>query len=147
MVQLSKTENSKEINDSDSSGDNSSLYSEESVYRKKSDGFTQKLISEMSPEDQQRYEIFRRSNFVKGTIKKYINQVIGQAVNPNMVIGVSGLAKVFVGELVTEAKAIQEEQHMTGPLLPVHINEAMRKLHKKMPNVFLKKRVPWSHEI
>ena len=142
-----KNENSKDSHETDDSEDNSTLYSEESTYKKPDNGEIQKTISEMSREDQQRYEIFRRSNFVRGTVKKYINQIIGQAVNPNMVIGVSGLAKVFVVELVKEAIKVQEENDMQGPLLPFHIHEAMRRLIKKMPNVSLRKKAPWSHDI
>ncbi|OQS53652.1 taf11 [Ecytonucleospora hepatopenaei] len=126
---------------------NENLSSEEYAYKQKVDNFVQKTVADMHPEDQQRYETFRRSNFIKGAVKKYINQVIGQAVNPNMVIGVSGLAKVFVGELVTEGLKVQKEFGNTGPLLPIHIHEAMRRLQKTMPNSSLRTKSPWSTDI
>lgn len=125
----------------------SNFSSDESLYKQKTDTYWQKKVSTMSQADQHRYETFRRSNFVKGAIKKYINQIIGQAVNPNIVIGVSGLAKVFVGELVTEALEVQEEYNHTGALLPLHIHEAMRRITKKMPNTSITTKAPWDTNI
>ena len=131
----------------DSSESNSNLSSDEFIYKQKTDAFVQRTVADMDPDDQKRYETFRRSNFIKGAVKKYINQVIGQAVNPNIVIGVGGLAKVFVGELVMEALAVQKELGYTGPLLPLHVHEAMRRIDKKIPNRTIKNKSPWDTDI
>lgn len=144
MKESKKEKQKKDDVSFESSESNENLLSEEFDYKQKTDMFVQKTVGEMQREDQQRYETFRRSNFMKGTVKKYINQVIGQAVNPNIVIAVSGLAKVFVGELVMEAVKVQKEQNQTGPLLPIHIHEAMRRLEKEMPNTVLKEKAPWN---
>lgn len=85
-----------------SSDEQSNFSTDNFIYQQKTDTYFQKSVNDMDSSEQQRYETFRRSNFVKGAIKKYINNVIGQAVNPNIVIGISGLAKVFIGELVIE---------------------------------------------
>lgn len=103
----------------------------------------QQAIAQMSDADFQRYETFRGSNFPKATVKKLINNIIGQAVNPNIIIGVGGLCKVFVGEMVEEAKAVQKELGEEGPLLPSHMHEAHRRLYNKMPNMKVFKRSPW----
>ena len=50
-----------------------------------------------------RYELFRRSCFPRNQIKRLMQQVSGQAVNQQVCIAMSGVAKVFVGELVEEA--------------------------------------------
>ena len=92
-----------------SSDEQSNFSTDNFIYQQKTDTYFQKSVNDMDSSEQQRYETFRRSNFVKGAIKKYINNVIGQAVNPNIVIGISGLAKVFIGELVIEALAVQKE--------------------------------------
>lgn len=113
------------------------------------------------------YESFRRSGFGKANIKRIISSVLGQACNPNFVIAVAGIAKVFVGELVVLAKEIQEEERkrlkksgaqkteeinidskifdtnkvedeLDEALLPSHIHEAYRRLADDMPH--LKKR-------
>jgi transcription initiation factor TFIID subunit 11 len=132
----------KEEEESESSL-NESLFSEESMYKENYALQSQVSILEMSEADQQRYETFRSSNFPKSAIKKLIGTIIGQAVNPNMVIGVAGLSKVFVGEMVTEAKIVQKELNEDGPLQPSHIHEAYRRLFKKMPNLKMHPRSPW----
>ena len=101
--------------------DDLDLITDDSTYRKEDSHRIQAIISTMFEEELVRYETFRRSGFPKSAIKKYIINVIGQAVNPNFVIVVSGLAKVFVGEIIEVAKIIQNEQQETGPLLPSHI--------------------------
>lgn len=135
----------KEETYSESSGDNDSLCSQESAYRQNVTGNLEGNLSRMTPAAQRRYETFRRSNFPKSAIKKFINNVIGQAVNQNIVIGICGLCKVFVGEMVMQAKEVQKEQGMGGPLLPSHIHEAYRRLYKSMPNLQIFKKAPWSN--
>lgn len=39
----------------------------------------------------------------------------------------SGVGKVFVGEMVEQARAVQRERHETGPIQPVHLYEAYRR--------------------
>lgn len=118
-----------------------SLFSQESLYKQNDDFEIKRALSEMNEEDLQRNEAFRRSKFSKSAIKKLISTVIGQAVNPNMVIAVAGLSKVFVGEMIEEAKKVQEEFEEEGALLPSHIHEAYRRIYKKMPNMKNRKRL------
>ncbi|KAI4292497.1 transcription initiation factor TFIID subunit 11 [Pancytospora philotis] len=133
-----------EQNESESSVENDSLYSQESAYRQKNDPYLRAQLARMGAEDLERYKTFRRCHLPKTVIKKFINSVIGQAVNQNMVIGVCGLCKVFVGELVCEAKKVQEEGGECGPLLPSHIHEAYRRVYKRVPNLQVRKREPWN---
>ena len=66
------------------------------------------FISSLTKEELERYESFRRSTFSQTEIKKLILNSIGQSVNPNFVIVVSSLAKVFSAELIIEASKIQK---------------------------------------
>lgn len=144
---LNESQESKkkeETVESESTSENDSFYSQESMYKQKEDEAFYSQISTLSEEDIHRYETFRRTNLPKGTIKKLINIVIGQAVNPNIVIGVAGICKVFIGEMVVEAKAVQAEEGHKGPLLPSHIHEAYRRLYKRIPNMQVFKREPWN---
>lgn len=127
---------------SESSGEES-LFSQESMYKQAGDQEMQQAIAKMSDADLLRYETFRGSNFPKAAVKKLISNIIGQAVNPNIVIGVGGLCKVFVGEMVEEAKKIQKELGDDGPLLPSHMHEAYRRMYSKVPNMKVAKKAPW----
>ncbi|KAI5148395.1 transcription initiation factor TFIID subunit 11 [Enteropsectra breve] len=130
--------------DDESSGENASTYSNESMYRIREETKIAEALKNMSPEDVQRYGTFRKTNFSKGAIKKFISLSIGQAVNPNIVIGVAGISKIFVCEMVEEAKRVQKERKERGPLLPSHIHEAYRRMYRKMPNLQVFKKEPWN---
>ncbi|KAF5190993.1 Transcription initiation factor tfiid subunit [Thalictrum thalictroides] len=53
---------------------------------------------------------------------------------------VSGIAKMFVGELVETARMVMNERRETGPIRPCHIREAHRRL--KLEGKIPKKSVP-----
>lgn len=145
MSESQESKKKDETIESESTGENDSLYSQESVYRQQDDPGLHSTISQMSTGNLQRYETFRRSNLPKAAVKKFINSVIGQAVNPNIIIGVCGLCKVFIGEVVNEAKRVQDEAGSEGALLPSHIHEAYRRLYRRMPNLKVFKREPWNN--
>ena len=86
------------------------------------------LLSHLMDEDQlERHMASRRGSLNKGSVRKLVNHVLSQTVNQHIVMAVSGVGKVFVGEMVELARAVQRERHESGPILPLHLYEAYRR--------------------
>ncbi|KAI8000908.1 Transcription initiation factor TFIID subunit 11 [Camellia lanceoleosa] len=96
----------------------------------------QTILSQFTEEQMSRYESFRRSGFQKANMKRLIASITGSAkFNVQITIAVSGIAKMFVGELVETARIVMSERKESGPIRPCHIREAYRrlKLEGKVP--------------
>jgi len=83
-----------------------------------------------------RYESFRRSGFQKSNMKRLLASITGsQKISIPTSIVVSGIAKMFVGELIETARIVMTERKDSGPIRPCHIREAYirLKLEGKIP--------------
>lgn len=83
------------------------------------------LVNSMTPEQLERFNIFRRSGLNKTAIKKVAAHSDHQMSN-GMAQLMSGVGKVFVGEMVAKARDVQLQWGDSGPLTPAHIREAYR---------------------
>lgn len=102
------------------------------------------LLKHMTPEQEDRYEKFRRSKFQKKAVKQVMRGAVNVPVNETTAIVMIGIAKVFVGEVVEsgiywliEARSIMDERGESGPLQPTHIREALRRMENAKKHVRL----------
>ncbi|KAH9293673.1 hypothetical protein KI387_041113, partial [Taxus chinensis] len=58
------------------------------------------ILKKFTPEQMERYESFRRSGFQKANMRRLLQNIAGCPVSMPMTIVMSGVAKMFVGELV-----------------------------------------------
>ncbi|KAF3450119.1 hypothetical protein FNV43_RR06199 [Rhamnella rubrinervis] len=101
----------------------------------------QAILSQFTEEQMSRYESFRRAGFQKSNMKRLLASISGtQKISMPMTIVASGIAKMFVGELVETARMVMAERKESGPIRPCHIREAHRRL--KLEGKVPKKSVP-----
>ncbi|GAA5915314.1 TATA-binding protein-associated factor TAF11 [Sporobolomyces salmoneus] len=81
------------------------------------------LLEHFDSEQMNRYEHYRRSGLNKASVRKLVNQVLGQTVSPSILTVVRGFAKVFVGEIVEKARTNNPHP---GPLTPQDLRDAYR---------------------
>ncbi|EFP03379.1 hypothetical protein CRE_09515 [Caenorhabditis remanei] len=89
------------------------------------------LLGNMSTQQLEQYDAYRRSRFQKSTIRKLVKEFTGgMNVNDNVVITIGALAKMLVGDIVEEALDIRDlnEDESDLPLEPHHIRSAYMKV-------------------
>lgn len=69
------------------------------------------IVSAFSEDHMDRFVAYRRVGINKPGIKKLCNGFLGQSVSQNMAIALSGISKVFLGEIITRAFEIQEREY------------------------------------
>ncbi|TFK51575.1 TAFII28-domain-containing protein [Heliocybe sulcata] len=84
------------------------------------------LMDNFTPEQYDRFEAYRRHALPKQAVRKVVQQALGQQVSQPIAQIIAGFSKVFVGEVVEKARAVQSRRGENGPLSPDHLREAYR---------------------
>lgn len=108
------------------------------------------LLQTFNEEQMSRYELFRRANLNRGSIRRLAQGILhGQSVSGNMAIVIAGFGKVFVGEIVEKAVQVRNERLKNQaaakdvenvtipdnlPLTPADLREAYRQ-YKQERNI------------
>ncbi|KAL6196894.1 hypothetical protein ACLB2K_032507 [Fragaria x ananassa] len=77
----------------------------------------QAILLRFSEEQMSRYESFWRAGFQKSNMKRLLASISGTPkISVPMTIVVSGIAKIFFGELVETARMVMSERRESGPI-------------------------------
>ena len=89
-----------------------------------------KLLKHFTPEQMNRYECSRRSPLPKPVLKRLFHTITGTILNPNGLIVLAAVGKLFVGELVETARQVADEHGVSDldELSPTHVREAHRRM-------------------
>lgn len=88
----------------------------------------QQILNSFTPEQANRYESYRRSGFERSKMSWLLAKVAACPISPQIAIAMSGISKLFVGDLVETGRIVMTERNHVGPLRPCHIREAYRRL-------------------
>lgn len=66
------------------------------------------LVDHLNPEQMARYEYFRRTTVNRAGVRKIANTVLNQSVSNNVAIVLSGVSKLFLGEIIEKARDVKK---------------------------------------
>ena len=109
-----------------------------------------RLLSTFNPEQEHRYNMYKRSTLNKSNLKRIVNQTVSQSVTAMPLIAIGAYGKFFTGEIISHARDVQQDWAKAydkiqeieekkepqgeripnphrGGLLPDHLREALRR--------------------
>ncbi|KAF9039267.1 hTAFII28-like protein conserved region-domain-containing protein [Panaeolus papilionaceus] len=110
-------------------------YSAQLSFQSQSKDNLKVLMDNFSPAQYDRFEAYRRHALPKQAVRKVIQQTLGHQVSQPVAQIIAGFSKVFVGEIVEKARAVQARRGETGPLSPDHLREAYRAYQQETGHV------------
>lgn len=101
------------------------------------------MLRYFTPEQMDRYECYRRSSLPKPALRRVFQAVTGTILNPNGLIVLAAVGKLFVGELVELAREIADDEGVSDleEIKPAHVREAHRRMEQS-GNLFRAKKKP-----
>lgn len=88
------------------------------------------LANHLDPEQFERYTAMRAVKFPDATVRRIVNQTLSQSVPGTVILAVKSVAKQFVGELVENARKVQDQwieagEPNSGLIIPPAENTTM----------------------
>ncbi|KAK8002432.1 hypothetical protein PG989_002151 [Apiospora arundinis] len=94
---------------------------------KEDDNLRAMLKQRMTDEQFHRYEVWHQAKITLANIRKYINSVTSQSVQPSIPQAMQVVCKLFVGDIIEEARRVQEEWIQAGEKQTENLPEEVEK--------------------
>lgn len=88
------------------------------------------LIENLDEDQMARYSTYRRATINRNTMKKIVNATVNQSVSVNVAIAISGISKIFVGEIIEKALNIKKRYDKANYLIKLKEKREMNELLK-----------------
>uniref|UniRef100_A0A7E4ZXW8 TAFII28 domain-containing protein n=1 Tax=Panagrellus redivivus TaxID=6233 RepID=A0A7E4ZXW8_PANRE len=90
------------------------------------------IIANMSSEQLKRFEMVRRATFKRKDVRRIVKDACGDIPSVKVAIAISGIAKMFVCDLVEKALDIKDTHNaVDSPLKPRHLKQAFSELDRQ----------------
>lgn len=97
------------------------------------------LIDNLDPEQMVRYQYYKRTPINKSGVKKIANTVLNQSVSPNVNLVLSGVSKVFIGQIVVRALKIRDRYNKGKYLIKLNEKRELLDELKRQESLMKKK--------
>ena len=87
------------------------------------------FIAVATPEQLERFEHWKRSKIPRAAMRRLMTEILGSSTERGAIV-LSGLAKMFVGELVESAREQMTAAGETGPIQPRQLRAAHRQTQR-----------------
>ena len=88
------------------------------------------FLKQANPEQLERFEHWKRSKIPRAAMRRLMTEILGNSTERGAIV-LSGLAKMFVGELVEAARERMTATGETGPIQPRHLRAAHRQAQRE----------------
>ncbi|KAH3685581.1 hypothetical protein WICPIJ_003443 [Wickerhamomyces pijperi] len=110
--------------------DDSNHYGEQPMEEFDKDDKLRLLIENLDEDQMARYSTYRRATISRNTMKKIVNATVNQSVSLNVAIAISGISKIFVGEIIEKAIDIKKRYDKAKYLIKLNEKKELNELLK-----------------
>jgi len=89
----------------------------------------EQFIRVASPEQLERFEHWKRSKFPRAAMRRLMSEMLGSSTERGAIV-LAAVSKMFVGELVENARERMTAAGETGPIQPSHLRQAHRQAQR-----------------